>query len=206
MLEYTFETSLSVWCFWSFDVLTGVGWTSHTPQTVVSRLFASILSLLGILCTALLTATLCGASELDATEVWLIGSMQRRQAVQKKMEYAVRMIQSSYVLKRVVERRNAEGDSIGARLAVLRQTSAIQNNIRHFKRARLNSEPGMQVTNIKTLDGLVRSLQATISDMAGKVDSLVEVSGAPTKAANANRVLQGDSTITGLEDIDDADM
>jgi len=188
ILEYAFEPSLATWLFASFDIMTGTGWSVALARTLLGRLLSVLCALLGILCIAVLTATLCGASELDATEVWLIRSIQQRQANLAKSRYAIDMIEKAFLIKRAIRRREEGGDSATHRATIRRHRAALTQSLRLFKRARLSTDNGMQVANVKTLYGLMctlqadqRTMQATLAQLATKVDELA----APSQASRA---------------------
>lgn len=116
------------------------------------------------------TATLCSSSELDATEVWLIDAIERRAAQHAKHRQAISLVQRSYRLRRSRAAAKAKGlaPSWAGGLDARRHKLKLEDALQTFKRARLNSA-GMQVTNIKTIDGQVRSIQESLQDIAARL-------------------------------------
>ena len=170
-LEFAFDDSFTLWLFTSFDLMTGLGYTTSMPRTVLGRMCVVFLVLIGILCIAVITATLCGSSELDATEVWLIGTLLRRKMLSIKHDHSVRMIQRCAKLYHAKVRRR-QNNTLQNRMAVRTSRIALNTLIQEFKATRYNSIAGVQVTNIKTLDGLVRNLDAKVTGLGQKVDAM----------------------------------
>jgi len=167
VLEYAFEPRLDAWFFATYDVMVGLGWSVTIAATGLGRCISVTCSLLGILCLAVLTATLCGASELDATEVWLIASMQQRQALIVRNQQAIGIITTALRVYQAAarKRRAAPAEARVAELEIRYHRAAMRMQTRQFKTARLNSNGAMNVTNIKTLDGLMRTMQSTQAAM-----------------------------------------
>lgn len=175
-LEYLFEPSLWMWFFATFDLMVGTGWSSAISRTVVSRGVSILVSLLGVLSIAILTATLCSSSELDATEVWLIRAMQRRALATQKTKHALKLIEKASTMLRLRSAKSG-GDQGGGdrghadrvRMTTLR--AQFTRQARLFKRTRLQTG-AFEVTNIKTLEGKVATLEGLVKSVASSVSTL----------------------------------
>jgi len=178
-LEYIFEPSFAKWWFTAFDVMSGIGWSIVTPVTILGRAVAVVLATLGVLCIALLTATLCSTSELNATEAWLIRAMEHRHRAMMLIQHATSLIQRVFMvlmLRQTVRKLEADGNTVGAQIVqgrrrLLKLQGQMRGQIHIFRRARLQTAE-MEVSNIKTLEGKVSSLEANVKDVQGAVSGL----------------------------------
>jgi uncharacterized membrane protein (DUF485 family) len=168
-VEHAFTPSFTLWFFTAGDLLSGMGWGSALPYTFIGRVVSIILETAGLLSVAVLTATFCSSSELDATEVWLISTIERQHSSTATIRHSTRFIQRAF---RSLKKRGSYD----------RKTIAAG---RDFKRYRLN-QTATQVSNIKVLHGEVLNLQTQQKEL---------VESAKRTEALLQRVLEGQDGI-----------
>ena len=126
-LEFERERSFITWLFTAYDLMAGVGY-SVTPVTVPGRAISVYLSSVGIVCIAVLTATLCSSSELDASEAWLISSIQRRAAQHTATVHGVTFVQKNWRLRKTLEQHQGVA-SFSSRRAVARARTRVHDEM-----------------------------------------------------------------------------
>eukprot|EP00316_Scyphosphaera_apsteinii_P004440 CAMPEP_0119322832 /NCGR_PEP_ID=MMETSP1333-20130426/59307_1 /TAXON_ID=418940 /ORGANISM="Scyphosphaera apsteinii, Strain RCC1455" /LENGTH=491 /DNA_ID=CAMNT_0007330159 /DNA_START=161 /DNA_END=1636 /DNA_ORIENTATION=- len=168
----------------SWGLLSGCGWSGIAQvATIIGRAIELVLAVAGIVSVALLTATFCSVSALDASESALLGELEKRQLTLRRRQAAARLMQASFVRWRHRHRPNSSVRLRCRRTAIWGSTSAQLNvssqlatqhvvySQRKLKRYRMLVErlSESKVANIKVLQGEVRKLAA---DMAMMQESL----------------------------------
>lgn len=80
----------------AWDLLAGLGWGPINVSAYYSKLVGIFLSGAGVLGVAMLTATFCSFSELDAAESSLITSLRRRTYKRQERHLAIKLMQHMF--------------------------------------------------------------------------------------------------------------
>jgi len=160
VFEFHFRRSLATWLMAGLDIVIGLGWGPLVPTTVVGRLTAICMAAVGVFATALLTATLSGAFELEASELWIISKVEQRRAERLRRNAASRYMQS--VVRtwlhngKVGLNKPTEQWALSTPAAEAEQRH-IRSRAKHARSTRLNTENRTHdsVSNIKVLHSTV---------------------------------------------------
>lgn len=165
VLEFPFEPNFAPWLFSSFDLLTGIGWSSVAARTIGGRVVGLTISVVGILSIAVLTATLCTSSELDGTEVWLIRRLSDLHKSRAEKAAATKLISASFRSWRAAKNRS-QFKALSMPAAAARAAAAYRRAhldqiaaTRQFRATKLHTGSGSNVANVKTIHGDIRTLR-----------------------------------------------
>ena len=81
---------MSLYVAW--DLVSGLGWGGLQVHSVGGHVVSMFLSLAGIVFVAMLTATFCSFSELDASETSMLHSLARRRLIKRQRRLATRLV------------------------------------------------------------------------------------------------------------------
>ena len=94
VFEHQFTPSFGTWFITSFDYLVGLGYGPLMPDTLVGRLAACSLTMVGVLAAAMITAMFADSFELDQSELWLITQIEKQHQDKQLKDAASQLVRA----------------------------------------------------------------------------------------------------------------
>ncbi|KAL1503542.1 hypothetical protein AB1Y20_012021 [Prymnesium parvum] len=185
VFEFRFTPSFGTWTVTSFDYLVGLGYGPMIPDTLVGRLCAGSLTVVGVIAAAMLTAMFADSSELDQSELWLITTIERFHHDRQVKDLACKLLQNAFRAKKVIDGLKQTNGTLGTMHRAVHDSKVVKvargfifnskfrRGMRELKRARMNAHGARtidNVVNIRVLRSDVTRLNLKLNEKFARVD------------------------------------
>lgn len=218
--EHSFAPGFGYMLSDTYDVITNLGGNVHRQNTVPGRMVGMLMTVIGLVAMALLTATFCANAELDPTEAELIKKLESQRArVQRKLlateflrqhvriwrDHGKEGIRAARHRWHVPDRLHlSRPDSRGSQAHRALKPGAYLSAVRRFKKANLDYRT--QVVNVRTINATVHRMlieQEAVRKLLTAQTSLLAQQHTEQQATRARLIEQG-ALLENLQGVGDS--